>query len=121
MSNLWITTINVCVDILERRDFKKKLPATHGGVFYDFVSSQIPIEFSSEEKNKIWNDVIKEYKEKNSSYPEIFKMKLKENRTCINIYKGELARIFFMNNKELLNQFKPNQDANETNRDSSGE
>lgn len=113
-NNLWETTICVCVDILERRDFNKQLPATHGGVFYDYVNNIYPIEFSEEEKADIWSQVIKDYKEKNKYYPEIFKMNLKENRTCINVYKGELVRLFFKNNKELLNEFKPKQDVNET-------
>jgi hypothetical protein len=113
-NNLWITTINVCVDILERRDFNKKLPATHGGIFYDYVNNIYPIEFSNEEKANVWNEVIKEYKEKNKSYPEIFKFNLNENKTCINLYKSELVRLFFKNNKELLNEFKPKQDVNET-------
>jgi hypothetical protein len=112
--NMWSTAISVCVDILERRNFEKKLPATHGGIFYDYVVTKFPIEFSMEEKGKIWSDVIKEYKQKNGSYSELFKTDLKENRTCLNIYKGELVRLFFKNNKELLNEFKPNQDANKT-------
>ena len=104
---MWATAIVVCVDILERRNFEKKLPASHGGIFYDYVVTKFPINFSAEEKSKIWSNVIREYKEKNSSYPELFKSELKDNKTCINLYKGELVRLFFKNNKELLNEFKP--------------
>ena len=109
---MWATAIVVCVDILERRNFEKKLPASHGGIFYDFVTAKLPINFSVDEKSKIWSDVIKEYKEKNKSYPELFKIELKENKTCINLYKSELVRLFFKNNKELLNEFKTTEDVN---------
>jgi hypothetical protein len=111
-NNMWATAIVVCVDILERRNFEKKLPASHGGIFYDFVTTKLPINFSVDEKSKIWSDVIKEYKEKNKSYPELFKIELKENKTCINLYKSELVRLFFKNNKELLNEFKLTEDVN---------
>lgn len=111
---MWATAIGVCVDILERRNFEKKLPASHGGIFYDYVVTKFPINFSMEEKSKIWSNVIREYKEKNSSYPELFKSDLKDNKTCLNLYKGELVRLFFKKNKELLNEFKPTQDVNKT-------
>lgn len=113
-NNLWQTTICVCVDILERRNFEKKLPATHGGIFYDYVVTKFPVEFTAEEKSAIWFEVINEYKNKNKSYPQLFNIDLKENKTCINIYKSELIRLFFKNNKELLNEFKPTENANKT-------
>ena len=113
--NLWETAISVCIDILDRRKFTKKLPATHGGIFYDYVCSKYDVTFTDEEKSKIWNEVINDYREKNSSYPDLFKTNLNCNNTCINLYKSEMVRIFLDKNRDIFNKIKPNKDVNEIN------
>lgn len=108
--NLFAAAIVSSLNILDRRNFKKALPASHGSILFDYVNDLHKIDVPAEVSSKLWTKVVKSYSEKNKAYSQIMSVPAKDNKTIISLYKGELVRAFLYNNqvifKELLEQIK---------------
>jgi hypothetical protein len=104
--NPFLTAIVTSIDILDRSNFAKSLPATHGGILYDYVNSKYEMNVSGEVMNEIWNRVIREYSEKYRGYPDLFKIAAKDNKTILSLYKGEVVKEFLLKNKQIFNELK---------------
>ncbi len=102
--NPWLTAIQSGLSLLERTDFKRKLPATIGCVLFDYVHQKYRVEVPKEVEMKLWLQVVTDYTEKYKSYPDLFKTPARDNRSIINQYKGELVRAFLFNNKHIFNE-----------------
>jgi hypothetical protein len=104
--NPLLTAIVTSIDILDRSNFAKSLPASHGGILYDYINQRYEINVSVEVMTELWNKVIREYSEKHRGYPDLFKIAAKDNKTILSLYKGEVVKEFLLKNKHIFNELK---------------
>jgi len=104
--NPLLTAIVTSIDILDRSNFSKSLPASHGGILYDYINQRYEINVSGEVMAELWNKVIREYSEKHRGYPDLFKIAAKDNKTILSLYKGEVVKEFLLKNKHIFNELK---------------
>lgn len=94
------------MDILERTNFKKKLPISSGVILFEYIHQNFTITIPDKIKQDLWNRVLAEYKDKCKDYPQLLAGDPKSNATIMAMYKGEVVRAYLFNNKEIFNKLK---------------
>lgn len=102
--NPYQIAIERSLDILKRRNFTMPLPASMGAILHDYVDSKVKVEVPAHISDQLFEKVHAEYTEKHKSYPLLFTQDLKENKTVINLHKGELIRCFLYNRQHVIEQ-----------------
>ena len=94
------------VSILDLHQFKKPLPASHGGILYDYLAPKYDIKIPDKIKKQFWDQTLNNYRIRHKAFPLLVSQDLSQNKTCISIYKGELIRAFLYNNQTIFNTLK---------------